>query len=102
MDAFFDGRLHQRVVRGVEAHQVDAVAEAVVGVEFGRIPVGQGAQLQVVGRAGELAEARQVRLRPGRAFALDGLPQGRVLRVHVVARQLRRDVDDLVRLVQKA
>jgi hypothetical protein len=57
----------------VVAHHVHAPAEAVVGVQLGRVAVGQHAELEVVGAAGERAEGDQCLMRPAGALALDRL-----------------------------
>jgi len=41
--AMLDGMRHQRVIRGVIVHQVDAVAEAVVRLELWQVFVGEEA-----------------------------------------------------------
>ena len=82
----------------MELHQVDAVAEAIVGLELRAETIGEHAEFEVVGRAGELAERGEIVVRPGRALALHRLLQRRVLRVQVVIDELARDVDDFVRV----
>ena len=91
--AVLDRGLHQRVVRGMKRHQVDAVAEAVVGVELRRESIGEHAELEVVGRPGELAERGQIVVRPGRALAPHRFLQRGVLQVQVVVDEFARDVD---------
>ena len=88
VQAVLDGGFHQLVVGRMEFHQVNAVAKAVVRVEFGLELVGQCAQLQVVRRAGEGAKLGQTSLCALATFAPHGLDQCRVLRVHVVVAQL--------------
>ena len=56
MQAVLDRAAHQLVIGGVELHQIDAAAEAVVRIEQRRVLVGQHAQLQILGRAGQAAE----------------------------------------------
>ena len=48
MNALLDRRLHQRVIGGMKAHQIDAPPVAVVGVELGRVLVGERAKLQSI------------------------------------------------------
>ena len=58
MGAALDREPHQLVIGGMEAHQVDAPAVAVVGIEFRRMAVGEraklddfcGAELLTIGR----------------------------------------------------
>ena len=96
MNPRFDRRLHQRVIAGVKPHQIDAPPVAVVGVEFGRILVGERALLENLRRAGARPEHREAVRSPGRAFALDRLLQRRIRVEQVAIGQLDRLVKNLV------
>ena len=57
------------MIGGVEADEIDPAAVAVVGVEFGRVLVGERAALETLGRAEPGAEAAEAVRRPARALA---------------------------------
>lgn len=84
----FDGGAHQLVVGGVELHQVDAVAVAVVAMELRLVLVGQEA-----GRhqraAGQLAVALQALLGPAALVATHPLLERQVEAVEVGTIQRR-------------
>ena len=101
VQAVLDRGLHQRVIGGMERHEVDPVAEAVVGFELRAESIGERAEREVVGRAGELAERGEIVVRPGRAFAPHRLLQRGVLQVQVEVDELARDVLDAVRFADE-
>ena len=81
----------------MEADEVDPAAVAVVGVEFGRVPVGERAELQIGGRSRPAAEGAEAVGGPVRPLAPDGVLQRRVGIVEIDVDELDRLVDDLVR-----
>jgi hypothetical protein len=95
---FGDRRLHQRVIRGVEAHQVDTMSKPVVRVELRLELVRQLAQFQILCRADTGAERLQRSIRPAGAFARDRFAQRAVSIVEVVVGEFGRLVDDFVRV----
>ena len=80
----------------MEAHEIDAPSVAIVGVEFGRVAVGQRAELEKFGRAGARAERLERVRRPSGALALDRLLQRRVGIVEVIVGEFDRLVEDLM------
>ena len=93
---FLDRGLHQRMIGGVEAHEVDPAAVAVVGVEFGRVLVGERAQFEPFGRSGMRAEGAERVRGPVRALAPHRLLQRGVGIVEVVVGEFDRLVDHLM------
>ena len=96
MKALLDRRPHQLVIGGVEADKVDAAPVAVVGVEFGRVSVGERAPLEAFGRAEAAAEGAKPVGRPFGALAANRILQGGVGLVEIVVGQFDRLVDHLV------
>ena len=92
-----DGLLHQLMIGGMEAHEIDASAKTVVGVELGRMPVGERAKLEIIRRARHGAESDEVGARPVRAFARDALAQSGVAGKEIVVGERERLVEDFMR-----
>ena len=86
---------HERVPRGVELDLVAAVAEAIVGVQHGRVLVGLDAPAHRLA-APERARGAQALARPSAALALERLLQRGVVLEQVAALQRRDLVEDLV------
>ena len=80
----------------MEAHQIDAPAIAVVGVEFGRVAVGEHAELEITRPSRRAPRTLRARRRPSGALALDRLLQRRVGIVEIVVGEFDRLVEDLV------
>ena len=78
VQALFDGEPHELVIGGMVAHEIDAIAVAVVGVELGRIAVGEHAEFERLGRAEPGAERGEFVARPAAALARDAVLQRRV------------------------
>ena len=64
VQAVAEAECHQLVPGGVERHLVDAVAEAVVGAQFRRVPVGLVGEVLHLRRADGAADRVQMRRRP--------------------------------------
>ena len=96
VEALLDRRPHELVIGGVEADEVDPPAVAVVGVEFGRVPVGERAEFERGGRPGPAAEGPEAVRRPFRALAAHGVLQRRVAIVEIDVGEFDRLVDHLV------
>ena len=88
-----DGQRHQVMPGGVVVDPVDTVAEAVVGAELGRVPVGEPGPLADLGAADPLAQRHRAvvafRLPEGTALALQRLDQRPVAQEQVTVRHLR-------------
>src|SRR5260370_14067238 len=97
MEAVADGDLHESVPCRMELRLIDAVAEAVVGVELGRVGVRLKAPGDRLLSAGEPSELVDGVLRPRATLTLERLAQGRVGVEEVVADERRRLVGDVVR-----
>ena len=98
MQLVLDRDPHQLVVRGVVLDRVDAVAEAVVGVQHRRVLVGGEAPADALGGAGQLAELVQLLRRPSsRRGARYRLGERGVGAEDVVALERRWLVEDVVR-----
>src|SRR5699024_4872196 len=67
---------HHPVVGGMELDLVDAVAPAIVGVQYRRAGVGQLRVALIVGRADQGPNLGDLVYRPVRAVPADGLDQG--------------------------
>ena len=91
-----DVHVHQLVPGGVELDLVDAVAEAVVGAELRRVLVGQPAELDGRGAAGELAHGADPVDREVAALAGDRLDERAVGLEDVVVGERHRLVGDRV------
>ena len=89
MKPVLDRGLHQRVIGGVEADEIDAPPVSIVGVELGRILIRERPELQEFRRSGAGAECAERIAGPARAFALYRLLQRRVGIVEVGSRQVR-------------
>ena len=96
MEALLDRRPHQLVIGGVEADKIDPAPVAVVGVEFGRVPVGERAPLEAFGRAEAGPEGAEAVGRPFGALAANRILQPGVGFVEIVIGQFDRLVDHLV------
>src|SRR3984885_5441582 len=96
MQALLDRGLHQRMIGGMEANEIDAPPVAVVGVELWRVLIGQRPPPQKFSRARVLPERSEPAGRPCGAFALDRLLQPRVGVVEVVVDELDRLVEHLM------
>ena len=81
---------------------VDAVAEAVVGAHHGRVLVGEPAQLDRLGAAGERADLARLLVDPAGALALNRLHEGHVAGVEVDALEGGSLVEDLVGVPRRA
>ena len=81
----------------MELGLVDAVAEAVMGLQARRICVCEKAPFDCLPRSGAAAELRHLLFRPAGAFALQRLAQRRIERDRVVIFERRRLVLHLVR-----
>ena len=79
------------------AHEIDAIAVAVVGVELGRIAVGENAEFERLGRAEPGAERGEFVARPAAALARDAVLQRRVAAEEIVVGEFGRLVEDRVR-----
>jgi hypothetical protein len=97
VQALFDGELHELVVAWMVAHEIDAIAVAIVGVELGRIAVGEDSEFERVGRAESGAERGEFVTRPAGAFARHAVLQRRVAAEKVVISEFARLVEDRVR-----
>ena len=101
VQAVLDGRLHQRVIGGMKRHEVYPVAETVVGFEFRTVSIGERAECEIVGCAGEFAERHEIVVRPGSSFAPHRLLQRGILQVQVEVDEFARDVLDAVRFADE-
>ena len=79
MRATAEDHLHQLVVGGMELHDVDAMAEAVVRAQLRRVAIGLARQRLHLLAADERASVREVVSRPIRAEDLDGFSQRLVI-----------------------
>ncbi len=78
------------------ADEIDATAVAVVGVELGRILVGERAELEDFGRAQLCTEHGEFVVRPTAALARQPLGERRVAGKEIVVGEFDRLVEDLV------
>ena len=97
VNAMLHGERHQPVIGRMKLHLVDAPAEAVEGLQFGRIAVRILAPLHRFFRARRGPQRQQRRLDPFAAENPRGVAQGRIRRVQVPARQGRRHVRHVMR-----
>ncbi len=97
MKTFLDRDLHQRVIGRMKAHQIDAPSVAIVGVEFGRVPVRQRPLLQIVGRARARPERFEPARRPRGALAPHRLPQRRIGVEEIIVGEFDRLVEHFMR-----
>jgi hypothetical protein len=93
-----DADLHQLVPGRMKLNLVDAVAEAVVGPQDGRIAIGLKSPGDDLCAAGHFAEPRQPVETPGAPLAGHGLAQRDVAGEEVVVLEGRRLVLDAMRL----
>ena len=96
VQAVFDRDPHQLVIGGMKAHEIDAPAIAVVGVEIRRIAIGERAELEIVGRAELRAERFEVGARPIGALARNALSKRGVAGEEVVVGEREGLVEDFV------
>ncbi len=92
-----DAQLEEPVPRGVILHLVDAMAEAVVGVQNGLVAVGLVPPFEDLGAPHPLAELGRLGYGPPRLLARQGRAQHRIGGKGVVILQRGRLVEDFVR-----